>query len=121
MEQTVTYLSMVQKFINLQQKIQKLIHTTYAQVIFQKDFSASNIKKTRFNGYVYDFSIDHNPSSTDSIKDVRKYLMKKKWNSIKMLKFVKQIFISTLMFFNSLSSVNPLECVSMSNEKCKVF
>ena len=42
-----------------------------------KDFSASNIKKTRFNGYVYDFSIDHNPSSTDSIKDIRKYLMKK--------------------------------------------
>ena len=42
-----------------------------------KDFSASNIKKTRFNGYVYDFGIDHNPSSTDSIEDIRKYLMKK--------------------------------------------
>ena len=42
-----------------------------------KDFSASNIKKTRFNGYVYDFSIDHNPSNTDSIKDIHKYLMKK--------------------------------------------
>ena len=33
---------------------------------------------------------------------------------------MKQIFISTLMFFSSLSNVNPLECVSMSNEKCKV-
>ena len=42
-----------------------------------KNFSASNIKKARFNGYVYDFSIDHNPSSTDSIKDIRKYLTKK--------------------------------------------
>ena len=25
-----------------------------------------------------------------------------------------------MMFFGSLSSVNPLECVSMNNQKCKV-
>ena len=37
-----------------------------------------------------------------------------------MFKFIKQIFISTLMFFSSLSSVNPLECVSMKNQECKV-
>ena len=37
-----------------------------------------------------------------------------------MFRFIKQIFISTLMFFSSLSNVNPLECVSMSNQKCKV-
>ena len=37
-----------------------------------------------------------------------------------MFKFIKQIFISTLMFFGSLSSMNPLECVSMNNRKCKV-
>ena len=37
---------------------------------------------------------------------------------IKMFKFIKQIFVSTLMFFRSLPSVNPLECVSMNNEKC---
>ena len=37
-----------------------------------------------------------------------------------MFKFIKQIFASTLMFFRSLSSVNPLECVSMNNEECKV-
>ena len=37
-----------------------------------------------------------------------------------MFKFIKQIFISTMMFFGSLSSVNPLECVSMNNQKCKV-
>ena len=42
-----------------------------------KDFSASNTKKTGFNGYIYDFSIDYNPTSTDSIKDIHKYLMKK--------------------------------------------
>ena len=37
-----------------------------------------------------------------------------------MFRFIKQIFISTLMFFSSLSNVNPLECVSMNNQKCKV-
>ena len=37
-----------------------------------------------------------------------------------MFKFIKQIFISTLMFFVSLSSVNLLECVSMNNQECKV-
>ena len=37
-----------------------------------------------------------------------------------MFRFVKQIFLSTMMFFGCLSSVNPLECVSMNNQKCKV-
>ena len=37
-----------------------------------------------------------------------------------MFKFIKQIFVSTLMFFSSLPNVNPLECVSMSNQPCKV-
>ena len=38
-----------------------------------------------------------------------------------MLRFIKQIFISTMMFFGcNLSSVNPLECVSMNNQECKV-
>ena len=33
---------------------------------------------------------------------------------------MKQIFVSTLMFFGSLSSMNPLECISINNQKCKV-
>ena len=37
-----------------------------------------------------------------------------------MFKFVKQIFVSTLMFFADLSNVNSLECVSIKNQKCKV-
>ena len=37
-----------------------------------------------------------------------------------MFKFIKQIFISSLMFFGSLSSINPLECISMKNQECKV-
>ena len=38
-----------------------------------------------------------------------------------MLGFVKRIFVSAMMFFScNLSSVNPLECVSMNNQECKV-
>ena len=37
-----------------------------------------------------------------------------------MLKFIKKIFVSTFMFFGSLSRENPLECISMNNQECKV-
>ena len=38
-----------------------------------------------------------------------------------MLRFIKRIFVSAMMFFGcSLSSLNPLECVSMNNQKCTV-
>ena len=38
-----------------------------------------------------------------------------------MLGFAKQIFVSAIMFFGcNLSSVNPLECVSMNNQEWKI-
>ena len=37
-----------------------------------------------------------------------------------MFKFIKKIFVSTLMFFGSLSNVNSLECVSMKNQEYKI-
>ena len=37
-----------------------------------------------------------------------------------MFGFIKQIFISALMYFSNLSSVNSLDCIPMKNHKCKV-
>ena len=37
-----------------------------------------------------------------------------------MFRFIKQIFISATMLFNSLMGVNSLECTSIKNEECKV-
>ena len=37
-----------------------------------------------------------------------------------MFRFIKQIFISALIYFGNLSSVNLLECVSMKNQECRV-
>ena len=37
-----------------------------------------------------------------------------------MFRFIKQIIVSALMFFDSLSNVNSLEYISMKNQECKV-
>ena len=42
-----------------------------------KDWSVDNMKKTGFNGDVYDFSVDYDATDVDDILDIRKYLMKK--------------------------------------------
>ena len=40
-----------------------------------KDWSTDKMKKTGFNGYVYDFSVDYDATDFDDIKDIHKYLM----------------------------------------------
>ena len=42
-----------------------------------KDFSASNMKKTGFNGYIYDFSVAYDAINVDDILNIHKYLTKK--------------------------------------------
>ena len=37
-----------------------------------------------------------------------------------MFGFIKQVFISALMYFANLSSVNSLECISLKNHECRV-
>ena len=43
-----------------------------------KGWSTDNMKKTGFSGYVYDFGVDYDATDVDDIKDIHKYLMKKK-------------------------------------------
>ena len=42
-----------------------------------KDWSVDNMKKTGFNGYVYDFSVGYDANDVDDTLDIYKYLMKK--------------------------------------------
>ena len=42
-----------------------------------KDWSVGNMKRTRFNCYVNDFSVDYDAIAVDDILDTHKYLMKK--------------------------------------------
>ena len=42
-----------------------------------KDWSTDNMKKTGFNRYFYDFSVDYDATDIDDIKSIHKYLMRK--------------------------------------------
>ena len=42
-----------------------------------KDWSVDIMKRTGFNGYVYNFSADYDSITVDDNKDIHKYLMKK--------------------------------------------
>ena len=42
-----------------------------------KDWSVDNMKKTGFNRYFYDFSVDYDVTDIDDIKDIHRYLMNK--------------------------------------------
>ena len=42
-----------------------------------KDWSVDNMKRTGFNGCVYDFSVDYDAIEVDNNLDIHKYLMKK--------------------------------------------
>ena len=77
MEQIVIYLSMVQKFTNLRQKDSEIVATPRCLGNISKDCSADNMKKTGFNGYVYDFSVYYDATDVNDIFDIHKYLMKK--------------------------------------------
>ena len=37
-----------------------------------KDWSSDNMKKTGFNDYVYDFSVDYDATDVDDIRDIHK-------------------------------------------------
>ena len=85
-----------------------------------KVWSADNLKKTRFNGYVYDFSLDYDATDVDDIVDIHKYLMKK--NNIVQMKiftFVKKVFFVRLTILSDFTNANSLSCISVNNQECK--
>ena len=79
------------------------------------------MKKTGFNGYVYDFSVDYGATDVDDIKNIHKYLMKKKmlYSMYKMFWFIKKCFFIGSLFLSNLVSTTPLSCISMNNQVCK--
>ena len=42
-----------------------------------KDWSVDNVKRTGFNGFVYDFRVDYDNITVDDILDIHEYLTKK--------------------------------------------
>ena len=59
-------------------KNSKIVATPLCLGNISKDWLTDNKKKTGLNGYVYDFSVDYDSTDIDDIKNIHKYLMKKK-------------------------------------------
>ena len=76
MEQIVTCLLMVQRFIKVLAKDSIIVPNNLCLGNVSKDFSASNMKNIKFNGYIFDFSVDYDSIYVDNIKDIHKYLIK---------------------------------------------
>ena len=75
------------------------------------------MKKTGLGGVVKFLSIDFNPSDTNDILDIHKYLMKKT-SYKKMFGLIKKIFIGLLI--SIINASNHAQCVSLSNQKCEI-
>ena len=58
-------------------KDSEIVTTSLCLGNISKDFSVDNMKKTRLNGYVYNFRVDYDAIAVDDILDIHKYLMKK--------------------------------------------
>ena len=82
MEQIVIYLLMDTKTIKFKARDSDIAATPLCLGKISKDFSVDNMKKTGFNGYVYDFSVDYDAIAVDDILEIRKYLIKKNNNII---------------------------------------
>ena len=67
----------VTEIYKFKEKVSEIVATQLCLGDISKDWSADNMKKTGFNGYVYDFSVDYGSTYADDIKDIHKYLMKK--------------------------------------------
>ena len=66
------------EIIKFKAKDSKIVATPLCLGNISKNWSIDNMKRIGFTGYVYDFSVDYEGTDVDDIKDINKYLMKKK-------------------------------------------
>ena len=57
-------------------KYSEIVATPLCLGKISKDWSVDDMKKTEFNSYVYDFSVDYDAIVVDNILDIHKYFMK---------------------------------------------
>ena len=65
------------EIIKFKVKDYEIVATPLCLGNISKDWTVDNMKRTGFNGYVYDFSVDYHAIVVDDILDIHKYLMKK--------------------------------------------
>ena len=65
------------KIYKFKAKVSEILASPLCLGNISKDWSTDNMKRTGFNEYIYDFSVDYDSTDVDDIKDIHKYLMKK--------------------------------------------
>ena len=66
-----------EKMYLIKEKDSEIVATPLFLGNISKDWIVDKMKKTEFNGYVYDFSVDYDAIAVDDILDIHDYLMKK--------------------------------------------
>ena len=66
------------EFYKCKAKNSDLVSTPLCLGNISKDWAVDNMKNTGFNGHVYDLSVDYDATDVDDVKDIHKYLTKKK-------------------------------------------
>ena len=64
------------EIINFKAKDSEIFEYSLCLGNISKDWSQDNMKKTGFNGYIYDFSTDYNAVKISDIQNIHRYLMK---------------------------------------------
>ena len=65
------------EILNFKGKDSEILSYSLCLGNISKDWSQDNMKKTGFNGYIYDFSTDYNAVTISDIQNIHRYLMKK--------------------------------------------
>ena len=65
------------KIIKFKVKYSEIVPAPLCLGNISENWSVDNMKKTGFNGYVYDFSVDYDAIAVGDILDIHKYLMKR--------------------------------------------
>ena len=69
-----SYLKEIYKFNT---KFSEIIAAPLCLGNISRNFSIDNMKKTGFNGHVYDFSVDYRAIAVENIRNIHKYIMGK--------------------------------------------
>ena len=64
------------EIIKFKARYSEIVATPLCLGNISKDGSVDNTRRTGFNGYVYNFSVDYDAIAVDDILDIHKYLMK---------------------------------------------
>ena len=62
---------------NFKAKDSEIVASPLSLGNISKDWSVDNMRKTGFNGCVYDFNVDYDAIAVDDILDIHNYLMEK--------------------------------------------